>query len=144
MGYGLVQSQAAVAPHGYWRRRWEYQKKQAAPISCLLENRQELPGQLLLKEGSPLDSLGLQHAIDMGRLKDSVWLQMETALAFRWTFSQIDIAGEKADLEVLDLFSEKLERGWVPAFRRPDDSAEELCARKEIERLKYLDREHIL
>jgi hypothetical protein len=90
----------------HWRRRWEHQKQQPAPISCLLDDSKELPGKLLGHERSPLDSLCLQHAINKRRLENPVRLQIETSLAFRWIFSQIDIAGEKADGEVLDLFGE--------------------------------------
>jgi hypothetical protein len=139
-----VQSKAAVARHAYRRRCWEHQKQQAGPISCHFENGQELPGQLFRLEGSPLDSLGLQHAIHKGRLKDPVWLQVDTSLASGWTFGQIDIALKKVEGEVLDLLRKKLQSGRTATFRRPDDSADELRAWKKIERLKYLDIEHIL
>jgi hypothetical protein len=69
---------------------------------------------------------------------------MKTSLAFRWIFSQIDVAGEKAKGEILDLFGENPQCGWASALRRPNDAAEEFCARKEIKRLEYLYGEHVL
>jgi hypothetical protein len=61
---------------------------------------------LLWHERSALNALRLQHAINKRGLKNPVWLQMETSLAFRWIFSQFDIAGEKPEGKVLALLGE--------------------------------------